>query len=166
MCICVHVIHMTSNTLNNSIYVYVCSNWNSVYDSYVDLRHGHCLHFQLKFLCMTSWVPNKASARTKMCVWGTHLFSFLLTCDKIPSYLTSIYSSSVRRFQIGWNFECYYRFGFKYTFEVSLDANICTPFVPKWLSMFLTLVRLRSAEHWPSSCKYNSWENINYSKMP
>jgi hypothetical protein len=30
-----------------------------------------------------------------------------------------------------------------------------TPWVPKWLSMFLTLARYRPVDHWPSSCKYD-----------
>ena len=33
----------------------------------------------------------------------------------------------------------------------------CTPSIPKCSSVFLTLVRLRPAEHWPSSWKYDSW---------
>ena len=42
-----------------------------------------------------------------------------------------------------------------------------TPSVPKWLFVFSTLARLRPADHWPSSCKYNSTNRRHqYSKMP
>ena len=40
--------------------------------------------------------------------------------------------------------------------HLPVTLETLTPSVSKWLSMFLTLARWRHANHWPSSCKYDS----------
>ena len=42
------------------------------------------------------------------------------------------------------------------SFWLAILTKTHTPPVPKWLSVFLTLARLRPAHHWVNSCKYDS----------